>query len=111
MRFFLPHTKTGAEAESVFQSIKSFLSSEGYESNERRVRRIAFTHNGIHQVAEVGQIFGPIAEPVIAILKGRTYFVCTPSRGVVGGMPISVGENEIVTVEHFELEKSVPQPV
>jgi hypothetical protein len=103
MKFFIPAAKSPEDGEHVFKSIFDFAKSNGIPVIEgRRIFRITFHHNGVNQEAEVGRIFQPMGEPVVAILKGITYLVCTTTRGVARGEPIMVGDNEIRAFEDFE---------
>ena len=52
--------------------------------------------------ATVGEIEPLGGETVVAILDSNTYLVCTPNRGVLRGMPIMVGKQEVFDVEDFE---------
>ena len=106
MKFFLPHAKDEAEAESVYDGIKKFLLQElGADCSPRRVRLLEYVHEGKTYRAEVGQDHSLNKEPVIAILyepMRRLYHVCTPNRGVIRGGSILVGESSVHHVEDFD---------
>jgi hypothetical protein len=103
MQFFLPFAESPKQAEDTLTAITSFVESQtsGVDPS-RGIFRLKFRHNGVDEEAEVGKTFEVTGEPVVAILKGITYLVCTPNRGVLRGFPILVGEKEVRQVEDFE---------
>lgn len=103
MKFFIPDTDDEEKAEKVYQSIVSFAQQTmGWNIGNRRIFRIAYRHGGKSHVAEVGRINDTNGEEVIAILESNAYLVCTPSRGVIRGMPILVGQEEAFNVTDFD---------
>lgn len=112
--FFIPFAKDKEEEESVYQSIKDFLGKElGAAFSTRKVRMVRFVHDGNRCGAEVGRPQAVTGEPVIAILyepARHLYHVCTASRGVVRGMSILVGENEVRECHDFDTPGKRPPP-
>jgi hypothetical protein len=87
MKFFVPHAESAEEAESVLQSIASFVQTA---VPKQRIYSIRYTHNGKEMIATVGQFadayYKEGEQPVIAILAlPNAYAICLPSRGVVSG--------------------------
>ncbi len=111
MKWFVPHASSNEKALEIYESIKKHLARVvGVSSfSDRRIHRIAFSHNTKHVTAEVGKIMHlrEIREEVFAILyePGRNlYHVCTPSRGVLRDMSVLVGADEVTFVEDFDPE-------
>lgn len=106
MKFFLPHATDEAQAESVYDAVRKFLTQEmGAECSPRRIRLLEYVHDGKHYRAEVGQVHSMNKEPVIAILYEpfrRLYHICTPNRGVVRGGSIMAGESSVHHAEDFD---------
>lgn len=106
MKFFVPAAKDAAQAEEVYEGIRKFNAKEmGASLSPRRIYSIGGTHNSKRFVATVGEPFESLGEPVIAILLDTSrncYFICTPNRGVLRGVPYLSGSNEIDSVEDFE---------
>jgi hypothetical protein len=102
MKFFIPRA-TPENTERIYESIKAFVKTTlGWDVSDRRIFRIEYFHNGKEHKAEVGTLTDVNHEEVIAILECNSYFVCTPTRGVVKGMPILVGTDEITSIEDFD---------
>ncbi len=104
MKFFIPHAKDEAEAESVYDSIRKWaIDSTGQSVEDRRIYRITWRHEGHTYESTVGKPDGRLGGEVIAILEGvAVYLVCTPSRGVARGHPMYVGKDEAILVEDFK---------
>jgi len=103
MKFFIPHAKDEKQAEKVLQGIIKFAKEEiGWDITNRRIFSISYTHEGKKYHSEVGQIDDRVSEEVIAILESHIYFVCTPNRGVIRGMPVLVGREEAKEIIDFE---------
>lgn len=106
MKFFIPFAEDEAQAEQVYLSTRRFV-TEDNESvlSRRRIYSLDFKHEGKNYHVAVGEVFSRIHEIVIAILYHPAmdlYYVCTPSRGVVRGMPYLTGGNEVYYVGYFE---------
>lgn len=52
--------------------------------------------------AQVGEPERMTGEPVIAILDSDPYFICTPNRGVLDGVPIVIDRHDVLEVVDFE---------
>jgi len=109
MKWFMPHASSEETAREAYESIKRHVSDVLGVSrfSDRRIRRIAFSHNTKPVIAEVGQTMHlrEIREEVFAILyepERDLYHVCTPSRGVLRGMSVLVGANEVSSTEDFD---------
>ncbi len=102
MKFFLPHAQTEDLAEHTYEAIKLFVKDNlRCNISDRRIFRIEY-FNGKDHEAEVGKVTDVNGEEVIAILESFVYLVCTPNRGVLRGMPILVGTNEVFSISDFE---------
>lgn len=106
MKFFIPGATDEQSAERVYGATKEFLSTElGASFSDDRIYRLNYVHDGTRYEAVVGTPHALNGEPVIAILYEpgrRLYHVCTPNRGVLGGMSILVGGHTVRGSEHFE---------
>lgn len=109
-KFFLPFAKNEEMAEQVWQGIKKFAEeTTGWAVDDKqRIFSLAFTHNGKDYYAQVGQPEPQTGEPIIAILSSTTYLVCTPTRGVIRGMPLLVGYQDTFGLVPFADYKGVP---
>src|SRR5437870_10009344 len=106
MKFFIPFAKDQDQERNVYDGIRKFLSQElGAAFTDRKVFSLRYHHEGKSYYAEVGKEHSLNKEPVIAILYEdlrKLYHVCTPNRGVVRGMSILVGWNEVDEVYDFD---------
>ncbi|WP_400263283.1 hypothetical protein ACFX5U_09595 [Sphingobacterium sp. SG20118] len=102
--FFLPfHTGTVEDSEKVYASIKKFVSDQVGDIWSSRIFSISFTHEGKFNTCTVGEKTNVVDDTVICILRNETlFFVCTPQRGVIRGMPILVGSHEVSNIEYFK---------
>ena len=90
------------EARSVWRATRKFAEETlGWEVSERRIFSISYRHDGMDYYVEVGEPDPRIGELVLVILESNTYLVCTPNRGVLRGMPILVGQNEVKRIIDF----------
>jgi len=102
MKFFVPEAENETEALSVWKATRKFAEETlGWEVSERRIFRISYRHDGKAYSVEVGKPDPRIGEVVLVILESNTYLVCTPNRGVLRGMPILVGRNEVERTADF----------
>jgi len=105
MKFFIPHAKDDAERDSVYNGIFKFAQETTWKDIiEKKIFAIDYKHEGKDYHAEVGKIEDVEDEEVIAILESEAYLVCTKNRGVVRGMPMLVGKDEIKSISLFEKE-------
>lgn len=106
MDFFIPFAKDAEETKSVLASVRAFVSKEmAAELSDEMFFSVNYVHNGNAVKSEVDKPEPHTGEPVIMILFDKLrglYLVCTPNRGVIRGMPIMVGQNEIVSVKKFD---------
>ena len=106
MKFYIPNAEDEEQAMQIYDGIRKFLSEQlGADFSNRRVFRLCYRHEGKDYEAEVGRRISLNGELVIAILYEdlrRLYHVCTPNRGVLRGISILVGVNEVVEAQDFE---------
>ncbi len=108
MKFFLPAAGSRAEADVVLESIANFI---GFPLPERRIFRLAFSHNGEDYEVEIGKLapmyYNEGASPVVAILvaeSGSPYAICLANRGVLRGSPIYASKESVSDIEYFDVE-------
>jgi len=107
MRFFLPPSNDPEQAERAYDGIRRFAQENmGWEVLDRRIYELTFRDRSGVLTARVGEVFDLRGERglVVAILESNTYLICTPERGVIRGIPIMVGANEVESVTDFEAE-------
>jgi hypothetical protein len=106
MKFFTPAAKDAPAAESVYDAICRFNTEQMTATlSPRRIYRVSGVHDGKEFRATVGEPFERLGEVVVAILldtSRKCYFICTPNRGVLRGIPYLSGSDEIKSVEEFE---------
>ena len=103
MKFFVPGTASDSEAESVFASIATF---NGVAAPAQRIFSVRYHYKNKDMVATVGMaVDSYYCEPnqlVAAILlTSGAFAICLPSRGVLGGAPISINTSAVSKVEYF----------
>jgi len=79
----------------------------GWKTTDRRIRSLSYVHDGVSMEDTVGEKQGDNVELIAAIFETKVscqpvYFVCTTNRGVLGGEPILVGENEVIEIKDFD---------
>lgn len=99
MKFFVPLEEDEKKAEEIYKAIKSFAhTTTGWQILENRIYSISFSHDGKRYTATVGEDAPEIGGLVVAILASSgAYLVCTPTRGVISGMPYLAGNVHSVT--------------
>ncbi|HEX8241046.1 MAG TPA: hypothetical protein VF574_15030 [Allosphingosinicella sp.] len=120
MKFFVPAARDPAMAEQAWEATRRFLADQGCPTTRRRIRRLAFGHDGedfdlvvggIHPGLEFESFLDAGGEDqvwrylVFVILEssGRPcYYVCTGARGVLQGFPWLVGFPSVTLIEDFE---------
>jgi len=105
MKFFVPFSKDTKQAEKVYSSIIKFNNAI---QTDKRIFKLSFYDNNKRIVAEVGQpVHGSNKagdQLVIAIVETKDiYCICLPTRGVLKGVPIYVGNKlDNAVVEYFD---------
>ncbi|MBS1840088.1 MAG: hypothetical protein JSS69_18830 [Acidobacteria bacterium] len=106
MKFFIPAASDEAHAEEIYQATRKFNAEQmGAKLSDRRIYTVSGKHSGKSFTATVGQPFESLGETVIAISLDTSrscYFICTPNRGVLRGMPYLSGSDEINHSEDFD---------
>lgn len=120
MKFFVPAARDPAMAAHAWTATRRFLADQGCLTTERRIRRIAFRHDGepfdlvvggIHPGLEFESFLDAGGEDqvwrylVFVILEASDrpcYYVCTGARGVLQGFPWLVGFSSTTLIEDFE---------
>jgi len=104
MKFFVPYVKDKKQEINFYDAIKKFAKETmGRDIKDRKIYHIKWRHGREDHEAKVGEIQTRQNEPVMAILESKDiFFVCTPNRGAVRGMPILVGRKEIISVTDFD---------
>jgi hypothetical protein len=105
MNFFIPEASDEAQAERVYAGIIKHVENQtGDTIKPRRISSMGFTHNGVKYTATVGEPFPRLEEPVIALLEGNLFYLCTPNRAVIRGEPYLIGRDEVNWVKEFGTE-------
>jgi len=104
MKFFLPPQKDEKLKNEAYDAIKKFAKeTTGWDITDRKIYNIKYRHEGKDYEAKIGERETRQGETVIAILESTvTFLVCTPNRGVIRGMPMLVGKEEIISITDFE---------
>ncbi|MGO9085949.1 MAG: hypothetical protein ACLQBK_12035 [Candidatus Sulfotelmatobacter sp.] len=103
MKFFVPSAENEQRAEDIRDATKKFAADTlGWQVTDRRIQSISFQDKGKSVQAVVGKIEPITGETVVVILESNTFLLCTPNRGVLRGMPILVGKNEVTSVSDFD---------
>jgi hypothetical protein len=107
MEFFVPHEGDNAD-EELYQDIVYYLTEklDQHVNTDSRYSYVRFKDDGDIYEAEVGEVFDPVDEVVVAIFEGGfLFYICTQSRGVPGAekMPITVEKaGKILYTREFE---------
>jgi hypothetical protein len=108
MKFFIPDIHEEAQEKNIYKAIRLFvIETMGSKFSDRKIFRLRYNHNGKQECEEVGKLSPSTGEMVKAILYApsrKLYNVCTNNRGVIRGIPILVGENEVIEYIDFENE-------
>ena len=106
MRFFIPNIESIEEAEKQYRTTKRVIEYHFGPVLETRIRSIRFHENGETIRAIVGEREpSKRREIVIAIFELKrksSYLVCTPTRGMLRGLPFLVEKVEVRHVEQFD---------
>src|SRR5215210_3354646 len=100
-KFFVPIAKDGKDAERIWQATREFMRRHGFQTTNRKIYSLSYTHNGKDFVDTVGEKDRYGVEIIQVILETSSgYLTCTVNRGVFGGEPILMAKGE----ETFETE-------
>ena len=103
MKFFIPGAKDDQQAKEVYAETKTLAETTlGWSVTERRIFAITYLHEGREYHAEVGQPDPRVGETVMVILESNAYLLCTKIRGVLWGVPVLVGHEEVLEITDFE---------
>lgn len=94
--FFVPHAVDRKEAESVRDTTRKFLESDGgyHISTDRRIYSVSYSHDGKKYHDVVGQPCGLTGEVVLVIFDaGNLFLSCSANRGVARGGPVMIGKH------------------
>jgi hypothetical protein len=102
--FFVPDASDGAQAEQVYQSVRSCVrgQSPGRTITDRRIYQLDYTYDGQDYRSRVGAVKAVAGLRVVTILEAtngaeRLFFVCTPNRGGTPGLPVYPGSRQVQT--------------
>jgi hypothetical protein len=113
VQWFVPGFPDRQAASDLIEAARKFAKDTiGWPSNDSRIYRMKYKHNGKEYDLEVGkncvEVIHPGEEPrteiLMCILESTTYLICTETRGVLSGVPILVGRDEVVHIEYFDEE-------
>ena len=105
MDFFVPSAKDVDQAQSVYSSIAEHVSAST-PTNDKRIQKLVWTHEGIECIGEVGKLPPDVfraEEEILAIFEcDNVYKICTQNRGVINFDPILASTNAIKRVIYFD---------
>lgn len=106
MDFHVPHNGE-ADDEEIYQDLVHYLKEElGHHVNtDNRYRHLRYKDDGDQYVANVGEVFDPVDEVVLAIFEGGfMFYICTQTRGVPGSanQPVMVDKPQILRHKTFD---------
>jgi hypothetical protein len=109
--FFVPHAVDRKEAESVRESTKKFMESEGYHvATDRRIYSVSYSHDGKKYRDVVGQPSGLTGEEVLVIFDaGNLFLSCSANRGVLRGGPVLIGKHWDTREREFTPDADAPE--
>lgn len=96
MKFFMPLTDSDEDAEWIRETVRGELADLGMPTTDRRIWALLL-HPECRHLVEVGLNTPASDEPVMLILEASNvdvFYVCTPSRGVLEGVPYPLGLTE-----------------
>ena len=104
MRFFVPGCdEDQVKSAEVWESVQRFAEQTlGWAVSSRKIYKLDYIHDQKTRLDRVGSLASGNREEVIAILESNAYLVCTANRGVLRGMPMLVGTDEVIRAEDFE---------
>ena len=111
MHFFLPLATNAQQAERIHIRIANRLTEMGYELTTHRIYQVTYKRDG-KIVSETVGAASSNGEIVLAIFKNDLgYFICTYSRGAVGGEPLVARYSVVESAEFFdEKATNINQP-
>lgn len=107
MDFYVPH-EGNLEDEELYQDIVYYLEEhlDFSVNTEPRYSYLRFKEDGDMHIAEVGEVFEPVDEVVVAIFEGGfVFYICTQNKGTPGSGegPIAVEKaGKILCHREFE---------
>lgn len=103
MHFFLPRANDPEHARSIYSQIRNAIEQRHGALRDARIYRVAFSYEGRQLTLAVGDSLHMVGgEPVLAILEGHDFYVCTRGHGAVEGEPFVVPRTKNVNVEMFQ---------
>lgn len=93
MKFFVPYAADDGEAEQVWAAVRMALLGRGLATTRRRIHALQLAEDGDRHLLEVG-MSTPDGDTVHIILEAGdldVFYVCTPSHGVLEGVPYVLG--------------------
>lgn len=103
MKFFVPTTKDDNQAEELYEVIKKSVQvTMGIDIGSQRIFALTCFKKGKEYQVEVGKPDPATGDTVMAILESFTYLVCTPNRGVLRGIPVLYGKQDVLSVTYFK---------
>ncbi len=103
MHFFLPGANNPEEARSFYSRIRNQIQQRHGQLRDSRIFRVAFPYDGKKLTLAVGDSLHMAGgEPILAILEGRDFYVCTRRHGAVEGDPVVIPRTGAVKVEAFQ---------
>ena len=105
MKFFVTGSGDEADAEHLWATARVHLFELGLPTTRRRIHALSLRPDCPQRVEVSGDT--PDGETVLIILEASDadlFYVCTPGRGVLGGVPFVLGLDEDGNAIDFDPE-------
>jgi hypothetical protein len=101
-KFFIPGS-TPKRSEEIYSWIVRYVKAMiDCEIEPVRIYSLAYSYEGRQFTATVGEEEPRTRQLVIAILRSKTYLICTPYYGVRRGEPMEVSFSDVSEIQYFE---------
>jgi hypothetical protein len=97
VKFFVPFAADDAHAEQIWRDSRSDLFELGLPTKKRRIWALSLDFRRPHWLLHIGREVPGEYGPAMIIFEASNldvYNVCTPSNGVLGGEPYTIGLGE-----------------
>lgn len=101
-KFFIPGSTPKRSEEIYLWIVRYVKAMMDCEIEPARIYSLAYSYEGRHLRATVGEEEPRTRQLVIAILRSNTYLICTPYYGVRRGEPMQISFSDVSEVQYFE---------
>ena len=107
MEFHIPDTSSQEEADETYERIVRWIERLRGPVQDRRIYEIEYYDgdNDRTDCIQIGDVVPQVGERAIAILQSKQrdmFMICTPTRGVIKGGPIMIGDRNVRSAIEFE---------